>query len=239
MRKFIYLFAILCVVGCECIPNTFETTEFNIDYSFYKRGSMTRSSEEVYGKFYSDYILSKKLTPATYNLIFINSETGVVVDVVGKWNTNKVQLPEGVYTVLGESAPKCTEYCAPSDTVYLSFETTASITKETQTLDLVAAYNSFLIMFNADTYSSVSLQSIYKNGEVREEQLNVYGNVYAKFLQTFEWSDDYISHHIVLTTPDGTTTSVHINNDEFEKGCYYYFNDTTYGFDIPKMQPGI
>ena len=132
------------------------------------------------------------------------------------------------------SSPKATattfDDCV-SDTAFLSFKETVNITKDMDYLTLTAKYNSYLLMFDRENSNSV-----YYNCYTYSKELNLCDDVYALFIERLTYGNS--SNIIAITRNNGTKSSVSLDNFPFEKGKYYYFNDMTNSFDIPKMESG-
>ena len=232
--------SLICFVSCSNDEEEFYTpqeVDFTLDYTFVESGSMTRATgESVYNDFYEKYIKSKQLTPKTYSITFKNKTTGATATVNGIWGSKDgIRLVEGEYEVTGVSTPKATatttiDDCV-SDTAFLSFKETVNITKDMYYLTLTAKYNSYLLMFDSENSNSV-----YYNYNTYSKELNLCDNVYALFIERLTYGNS--SNIIAVTRYNGTKTSVNLDNFPFEKGKYYYFNDMTNSFDIPKMESG-
>ena len=214
-----------------------------LDYTFAESGSMTRAAgEEVYGSFYEKYIKTKKLTPTTYSLIFTNVATGAQTTITnGVWgNKDAIRLMEGEYTVAGTSAPQPIEdemlSHHISDTVFISFDETVHISKDMTSITLTAKYDSYLLMFDKENCSEIYYH-IYMNGRNNRKNLYQADNNYIIFINKFPMiggNDNFIW----LTRHDSSKTKIELEKQPFEKGKYYYFNDMTNSFDIPKMESG-
>ena len=223
-----------------------QQVDLTIDYTFVESGSMTRVSTtraigaDVYDDFYNKYIKTKQLTPTTYSLTFRNKETGeVVMTIDGNWSeTNNIRLPEGNYTVTGKSQPIEKEtyygYEYPSDTVYLTFEEDVKIIKDMSNLTLTANYDAFLLLFDTENTEKIRMNS--------ERLLTSNNNVYWLFMRDKMYRTSSGSstgyYDLDITRKNGDKLNIQIKNIPFEKGKYYYFNDMTNSFDIPKMESG-
>lgn len=223
-----------------------QQVDLTIDYTFIESGSMTRVSTtraigaDVYDDFYNKYIKTKQLTPTTYSLTFRNKETGeVVMTIDGNWSeTNNIRLPEGNYTVTGKSQPIEKEtyygYEYPSDTVYLTFEEDVKIIKDMSNLTLTANYDAFLLLFDTENTEKIRMNS--------ERLLTSNNNVYWLFMRDKMYRTSSGSstgyYDLDISRKNGDKLNIQIKNIPFEKGKYYYFNDMTNSFDIPKMESG-
>lgn len=220
-----------------------QEVAFTLDYTFAESGSMTRATgEEVYSSFYDKYIKTKQLTPTTYSLTFTNKETGAKASINGRWDKkDAIRLTEGVYEVTGTSVPLYkTKAGEPSDTVYLSFNETINIKKDMSSLVLQAQYNSYLLLFDAENTKDIYYQHYYNSSYANTNvKYTLYEaeSVRSIFIRDLKYADSN-SHYIYLTRNDGQKTTITLDKFPFEKGKYYYFNDMTNSFDIPKMESG-
>ncbi len=237
--------SLVCFTACsnDVEPYVPQEVEFTLDYTFIKSGSMTRATdEEVYNDFYERYIKTRQLTPTTYSLTFTNQETGAVATINGRWDKKDgIRLTEGVYEVTGTSTPIHEKLKGePSDTVYLSFNEAINIRKDMHQLLLHAHYDSYLLMFDGENaqelYYEHYYNSSYANTHVKH---NLYkaDPILSIFIRDLKYSGDK-PHYIYLTRNDGHKITITLDKFPFEKGKYYYFNDMTNSFDIPKMEPG-
>lgn len=220
-----------------------QDVAFTLDYTFAESGSMTRATgEDVYSSFYDKYIKTKQLTPTTYSLTFTNKETGAKAIVKGRWDKkDAIRLTEGAYEVTGTSVPLYkTKEGEPSDTVYLSFNETINITRDMSSLVLQAQYDSYLLMFDADNVKEIYYQHYYSSSYANSNVKHILyeaESVRSVFIRDLKYADDK-PHYIYLTRNDGHKTTITLDKFPFEKGKYYYFNDMTNSFDIPKMESG-
>lgn len=221
-----------------------QDVAFTLDYTFAESGSMTRATgEDVYSSFYDKYIKTKQLTPTTYSLTFTNKETGAKAIVKGRWDKkDAIRLTEGAYEVTGTSVPLYkTKAGEPSDTVYLSFNETINITRDMSSLVLQAHYESYLLLFDAENIKDIYYEHDFNTSSSMVSSV-VYRLYKTEFVRSMFIRDlKYIGdkpHYIYLTRNDGHKTTITLDKFPFEKGKYYYFNDMTNSFDIPKMESG-
>ena len=243
MKKTIWFYSLLLITLLlgACDKNESNTTpevEFTIDYTFIESGDMTRATgEDVYGQFYNNYIKTKILTPTSYELTFTNTKTGDIANINGLWaSKNGIRLPEGTYTVNGTSYRNYngsldlhSEYI--SDTTFISFNEEIQLAVDQTTLELTAQYDSYLLLFDSTNISAIEYEGL------KRWQLKTYGNLRVLFINrqsTVSTKNDCIK----ITRTDGTTITIYLKNLPFEIGKYYYFNDMTNSFDIPKMEAG-
>lgn len=237
LLKMFLMTSILCFVSCSnedvYIP---QEVEFTLDYTFVESGAMTRASgADAYGNFYEKYIKTKQLTPTTYSLTFKDKETNAIVaEIKGCWkNKDAIRLMEGEYEVTGTSAPK-SSYGYVSDTVFLSFQETVHITKDMTNLNLIAKYDSYLLMIDKTNYNEANC-TYTTPGKNQNHELYQTDTNFIIFINSLYYSS---SNYLKLTKFDGFETKIYLDDIPFEKGKYYYFNDMTNSFDIPKMEPG-
>ncbi len=235
----------VCFTACsnDDEPYVPQEVEFTLDYTFIESGAMTRATgAEVYNDFYEKYIETRQLTPTTYSLTFTNQETGAVATINGRWDKKDgIRLTEGVYEVTGTSTPiHKTLKGEPSDTVYLSFNETINITKDMPELLLHAHYDSYLLMFDGENAQELYYEHYYDSGYANTPvKHNLYkaGAILSIFIQDLKYRGDR-AHYIYLTRNDGHKITITLDKFPFEKGKFYYFNDMTNLFDIPKMESG-
>ncbi len=237
----LFVTSFICFTACSNDEDEFYTPQevnLTLDYTFVESGSMTRATgESVYNDFYEKYIKSKQLTPTTYTLTFKNKNTGATTAIVnGVWgNKDAIRLPEGDYEVVGTSTPQSVtnssiDECV-SDTVFLSFSENVHITKDMTNLTLTAKYNSYLLMFDNENCNNVSY-----GYNTYSKELNLCDKVYTLFIERLTYGNSY--NIISITRKDGNYVNIFLEGIPFEKGKYYYFNDMTNSFDIPKMESG-
>ena len=237
--------SMLCVTSCSSeeeisVP---QEVEFTVDYSFAESGSMTRASgSEVFNTFFEKYIKTKKLTPKTYSLTFKHKTTGATTTInSGHWdNKDAIRLIEGEYEVTSTSAPipnegdNLSHYV--SDTVFIAFDETVSITKDMKSISLTAKYDSYLLIFDKQNNSEASYRCYSSGRNLKKDLLNIDTN-FIIFIKGYPViGGNYNS--ILLTRNDKSTVKIELEKLPFEKGKYYYFNDMANSFDLPKMESG-
>lgn len=239
--QFTSLLSLSSCSGSEEGPVSPQEVAVVVDYSFAQSGNMTRATgAEVYDAFYDKYIKTKQLTPKTFSLTFKHKESGAVTNITnGLWSNNDViRLVEGEYEVTGTSAPlsgnnRVLEYV--SDTVYLKFNEVVNIAKDMTKVNLTAIYDSYLLLFDNTNYKNASCKIYSYNAK---DLIKTDSN-YIVFIKSL--NDRYSTendNYIHLTRNDNSTISIELDKQPFEKGKYYYFNDMTNSFDIPKMESG-
>lgn len=246
MKRLFNQFATLCVVLClhSCgneeveafqeDSSTPKEVEFTIDYSF-SSGSMTRSTnDDIYTKFFNDYIKTKKITPKHYFLSFIDATTKQKTEVSGTWTEKGlVRLLEGNYTVSGSSINK-SNYKYVRDSLVLSFNDNISINSKTTSINLKAGYSCSLVFFDTSITSKVRYYSP-SYYEAIDENLKELNGYFYGFVQSFPSSENT---YFEITRKNEKTIKIYSNNLNLENGKYYFFNDVTGGFDLVPMTPG-
>lgn len=240
MKKFLSLVFVVaslsCVLGsCSNDEEIYvpQEVELRLNYSLSSEGSMTRATgAEVFDTFYEKYIVNKNLSPQSYSLTFRNIVTSAVAEFNGYWSSKDgVRLIEGEYVVTGSSSPKALLSHA-SDSLFLSFQDTVTITRDMRELTLKANYNAFLVMFDAENVDGVYYNSGGNNSSVQLTKTNE--NIYYMFL-TQVWNS---ASNFAIAHKDKKYSYIYLNNTPFKKGKYYYFNDMSYSLEIPKMESG-
>lgn len=215
-----------------------QEVKFTLDYTFSKSGNMTRGTgEDVYNAFYDKYIKTKQLTPSTYSLTFKNKATGAIAEINGRWNSKDgIRLPVGTYTVSGIShriyegnLDLHSEYV--SDTTFIYFNEEVNISTDQSVLNLTAKYDSYLLMFDAESIESIEYKGLMGWNIKKHDEV---ATLFINRLTDLSSKDDVIN----IKRTNGSSVIIHLKNLTFEKGKYYYFNDMTNSFDIPKMESG-
>ena len=231
--------AVFAISSCEkeYIP---QDVEFSIDYTFADSGSMTRTmGSDVYTNFYDKYIKTRILTPKTFDLTFVNKKTGATAKVEGKWDSkDAIRLIEGEYEVSGVSYPQDKKRSEgyPSDSVYLTFNETIYLHKDSKSITLNAIYDSYLLMFDKENSSEIIFET-YNSGGAKP--LYESDSIFTLFIKDLSFgSTGTYTHYIYVTRKNGSKSEIILDDIPFEKGKYYYFNDMNNSFDIPKMESG-
>lgn len=208
-----------------------QEVEVTLDYTFVENGSMLKSGESVYTSFYNSYIKTKKLTPKTYELTFKNKEGAIVAVQRGYWDKKDgIRLPEGEYQITGTSAPT-KNYI---DTVSIMFDEKVTIKKDQSSLVLTAKYDSYLLMFDTNTISSIEYRTS-GIGNNNYYSVSKTTDIYCMFLKSFLFTTN---NYLRVKRITKYESNIYLDNLPFEKGKYYYFNDMTNSFNIPPMLSG-
>lgn len=241
MVQFTSLLSLSSCSGSEDSSVMPQEVAFVVDYSFAQSGNMTRATgAEVYDAFYDKYIKTKQLTPKTFSLTFKHKESGAVTNITnGLWSNNDViRLVEGEYEVTGTSAPLSESDHVlgnSSDTVYLKFNEVVNITKDMTKVNLTAIYDSYLLMFDNTNYKKACIKNLNYNAK---DLIKTDSNYIVFIKRLFDNNGSINENFIQLTRNDNSAISIELDKQPFEKGKYYYFNDMTNSFDIPKMESG-
>lgn len=242
MKKVFTMICALCAfVLCSCSSSgdepaaPVEKKEVTFVLSFELDGkSMSRATnDEVYESFYKDMIASKKLIPDNYELSFKNKETGASYDFKGKWSENDmITLLEGKYTVTGICHDKKTNHF--QERVSLKFEEDVELKESSTKITLKAIYDSFLIFFNKSNIKSLEYCSNVESKYMNPIEFT-YKDCFYLFSRSFK---DTYHLYIQGKRTNGSSFIVYTYDVPFENGKYYFFNDATSSFDIPKMEAG-
>lgn len=116
-----------------------------------------------------------------------------------------------------------------TDTAYLSFSQTISLTAGMESIKLQAAYDSYLLLFDKNNINDITLD------RTRPRCFNSTDEVFYAFISRNSSS----SYPVTISRPDGDKSYLYLDKLRGEKGKYYYFKDIEYGYDLPDMEPGI
>lgn len=237
----------LLTITMLCLSCTKETIEPDIkqvkndkvkvliDYGF----TSGNIKGPVYMDFYNKYILSKTLTPRTYQLIFTNRDsTSFRTTAVGKWGINNfISLPQGKYIVTGESNP--TEYVVCGDTCYLAFDDTISITSTTTSITLKAKYDCCLILIDTlNVKSTLLTKAVTSNPSTFKNTLMKTDEYYHTFARDYflMGRDRFpVALTLQITKRDNNMVNMLLWEYTWQNGKYYYFANTGSGYTIPAM----
>lgn len=239
MKKILLLAAVIAVAACN--KNQPQEppveVEFSLDYHFTESGSMTKSGEEIYSDFYEKYVKTKQLAPKTFSLTFANKETGAVTKFVGSWDKkHTLRLLSGEYEVTGTSHPQMALKGFNVDSLYLCFDEVVHIGSETTGVNLTAQHDSWMLMFNKEGKNGVHL-SDGNQYNYEDADLKILDGIYYAFMNGLT-NPEYNESEITIDGAEGQSATIYLNRIPFEKGKYYYFNDTSNSFDIPPMESG-
>ena len=140
------IIASLLLIGCnskEPIPE--KKIEITFNYTLSQSGSMTRG--DVYDTFYDLFIKSGQLLPSNYSLRITTLDGKEVALISGIWNNNQpVMLATGKYHVTGSSNGAGNDFYRKA---VLEFDEDIEITEAMTSVTLHAAYDCFLLLFDA------------------------------------------------------------------------------------------
>ena len=179
------------------------------------------------------FIKSGQLLPDPYNLKISTLDGKEVASISGVWNKNQpVMLATGKYHVVGTSngGASVNDYYRKA---ILVFDEEVEITENTTSVTLHAEYDCFLLLFDAEgkTYFTWSADGKYTDAATSGDVPKV-SDFYYIFAQSIKDSGN------IKWNYDGKENTVWMSGFEFQKGYYYYFNDLSGAFEIPKMKPG-
>ena len=234
---FIAFFILLCLTSCEynqVITPDSEVVHIKLDYSLpFTAGTRSVEAEDVYDEYYEQQILTRKLTPKNFELTLSNSGRKQY-SITGVWGKDNSLCPKvGTYKVEGESRP--TDGKVVSDTVSFIFDTEINISKNQTNIIIPAAYSNSLLLFKDEKIKSVKAWSFRWGEEEFEPHDGIYG-LYINPKPIYDESPE--SRKITITFDNNKQYVIYYKSCGFEVGKYYYFNLTTMGFDLPKMENG-
>lgn len=141
-----------------------------------------------------------------------------------------IRLPKGSYKIEGVSIEYSTYQSnrgKPSKAA-LAFNETVEINENTNDINLTAVYDCFLLMF--DKANKIGFAYTYgSSGYSMPETDNLY---YIFLSSTSNYSLRWKNEETL------SNSYLHLEEFTFNKGFFYYFNDISDSFDIPKMQNG-
>lgn len=226
---------------CSCTKESVEPTvkgkdnvKVLIDYGF----TSGNIKGPVYMDFYNKYILSKTLTPRTYQLIFSSQDsTGFNTTAIGHWGkSNFISLPKGTYKVTGESNP--TTYNIAGDTCYLGFDEIITI-DQAATVTLKAKYTCSLILIDtanvlkAELFKAVSSNTgTFKSTLIKSD---AYYHTFARDSYLMDRSKYAVNFTLKVTKRNSDVVNLLLWNYFWEAGKYYYFANTESGYSLPAM----
>ena len=237
---FIILFVGLCLTSCEynqVITPESEVVQIKFDYSLpFTSGSRSVEASDVYDEYYEQQILTRKLTPKNFELT-LSSSGKKQYSITGIWEKDNSLCPKvGTYKVEGESRP--TDEKVVSDTVSFIFDTEINIFKNQTNIVIPATYSNSLLLFKDEKIKSVKAWSLKWGEEEFEPHDGIYG-LYISTEPIYRYNifnpEEY---KIIITFDNNKQYVIYYKSCGFEVGKYYYFNLTTMGFDLPKMENG-
>jgi hypothetical protein len=242
MKKILLLPIILLCISCtkDSLYSPQENITFSIDYSFpTKSGNITAKSSSSYIEFYDEFIITKILTPRTYELSFRNTTTNEIISVARSWSvTNPISLPEGTYNVTGKSWPK--DPTVYVDTCHLSFQESVTIDANTSNVILTAKYDCYLILIEPSNIKSVELRrSSGPDDPIKDRFLPLRSGKYYHLFGLHETFIDSSTLGKISGLMVDKTNGDHFNLDLFNKtwsrGKYYYFKSVSDEYFLAPM----
>lgn len=226
---------LLITSSCSSKENVLDdpTVELSFSYVLSNSGRLTKSvSDDIYQSFYDSYVKTKEVLPKSYFLQVKNSSEEVIATLYGDWEKKDVvKLPLGTYHVVGYS--RGGTYSADNyRKASLIFDEKITINSYTTEVVLNAQYNCFLLLFNGSgksgfTWTADGTAQPDVSGDVPKA-----GDLYYLFVRT------YNSNISISWIYGSNTNSMNLYYD-FKNGYYYYFDDISGTFNIPKMQNGF
>lgn len=222
----------------EPAPPVVNATKGNvkvlIDYGF----TSGNIKGPIYLNFYNKFILSKVLTPRTYQLIFEGKDsTTFMTTAIGHWGTsNFINLPRGTYAVRGESNPTLNNIAG--DTCYLKFDEVITIDPATTSVTLKAIYTCSLILIDTLNVKKAELFSGGNNGNTFKKDLlktEEYYHTFARDSYLMDRSKYAVNFTLMVTKRNSNVVNLLLWNYFWEAGKYYYFANTESGYSLPAM----
>lgn len=205
-----------------------------LDYALPSSGSMSRSGEDLYAKFYNEQIATRKITPTCYNLTFTNIADKSSAEINDQWaESHAIKLLSGTYRVTGKSASAVSDYKGGIDTLYLAFDEEITINESTNKIVLNAKYDSFMVFFDAKDITSAVFYFADGGNYGTKHPLAKFGDIYYFFATSIKHSTD----KLLIERATGNAT-INLNSMAFEKGKYYYFGDLSSEYNLPMMESG-
>ena len=238
MRKGINLlicFSVFMFLSCnrEPLDNGKEMQDVCFSYAIPGSGPMTKAtSAEVYDSFYESYVKTKQVLPDVYTLKITDLEGSTIATLSGKWSAKDItRLEVGKYHIQGESKGGVT-YNEWFTKAPLSFDEDIEITAETHNVILSAKYNCFLLLFDATNKTRFEWSADGTSTSGLSGDIPKLGDLYYLFPQYFKGNGS------IKWEEDGKENRIWMGGYEFKTGFYYYFDDLSGAFEIPKMDAG-
>lgn len=243
MKKItLFICLLFCVTGCKKTEQPSQPVSFSIGFQMPQSGNMARSVDNLYQKFYDEQINTKLLTFPSYELEFYQNDV-LVATFTGEWDADAVQLPAGTYIVKGKSG-NYEEISSDVDftedrysTASLIFEESITITENTKSITLTAAYDCYMIFFDASLFTEVWAGKIlrYYGDNTRMEAIPApsASGIHYVFINSATALDK-----ITYTSANGDRGEIQMDAFNFETGKYYGFDSADVSFDIPPMESG-
>lgn len=237
MKKIMIVLAGLgLLVSChKSEENEIKQVSFTVGLSLPESGDMSRATaSELYDDFYNDFIVTRDLVYAGYNLSFYKGDK-LVASFDGTWDVDIITLPCGEYNLVGTSAID-SDY--NTDSYYktsLRFEQIVTISPSTTSIELLPIYDCYLLFFDASKFNNAWYAKSSDGAGQRD--FAQAGNIYYIFMNTL--LDSYSNAHINYRTKDGKNGKVKMSDFDFQKGKYYAFDIYSSSFTVPRMEQGM
>jgi hypothetical protein len=244
MNKYIVLLVVI-LYGCskEVIKPTIKNDiKVSVDYFLpvHSGDMISKSNSSSYLNFYNKYIVTKILTPKTYNLNFINLETDYKWGVSGLWEAHDlISVPPGKYRIYGDSRAEedCSDHCS------FVFDDTVIISSVTTTLALKAIYACSLLLLDTTNIGYTKFSTTHPNPLVITKSMMKTDDVYHSFISDQVNGPVYSNLSIDLWIANrpldgedfGTGMSISITSYKWQTGKYYFIENTGNNYIIPLM----
>lgn len=232
--NYLLLLTAILVCGCESKENQPEVIEvgLTLNYSLPQSGSMTKGPSDVYDAFYDAHIATRQLLPDYYDLIFYNKSGDNVAELTGYWSSSSlVRLPVGQYNVVGMSKGG-SNFSDDFSKAPLSFNEEITVSATMSNLTLHAQYNCFLLLFDEEGKTNMEWSADGKSYSGTSGSAPKLDGLYYLFVQGFK-DTGYVKWY-----NGSKPCKINMTQFDFQNGYYYYFNDLTSTFEVPKMQQG-
>jgi len=209
-----------------------ESAQFSISFTFDKEAfsTLTKSNATVFNEFY-EKMNTGELVAAAYDLTFTEVNTGVVYQIQGKWNEDKmVTVRTGTYQITGTSTAEG-DFIQEKCSIVINEQ--LDIAASTTVIVLHPTYDCSLLVF---THPEITELTNTVNGTATN--FFVFSTYHYAFVRTSMSGGD-TGAYIAGRYSDNTTFRVLTNGFTFENGYYYIHNATVNTFTLPAMQDGM
>lgn len=244
MKKIaLFICLLFCVTGCKKTEQPSQPVSFSIGFQMPQAGNMARSVDNLYQKFYDEQIKTKQLVYPSYELSFYRDDV-LVATFTGKWDADAVQLPAGTYIVRGKSG-NYEKISSDLDlkeerysTASLKFEESVTITEDTKSITLTAAYDCYMVFFDASQFTEVWAGKMlrYYGDDMRIEAIPAPS---ASGIQYVFINSATTLDKITYTSANGDRGEIQMAAFNFENGKYYGFDSANITIDVPPMESGL
>lgn len=223
-------------------PKAPQEVQVTLDFDFFKSGSMSRSSEDVYANFYETQLKTKKVCPKNYSLVFERGNT-IVMESKGTWGINNtISLLEATYKVTGNSNPMATNGNSISfgcDSVYMAFDEQISVTSASPNITLQAKYNCALILVPDADVEELKIEAYSSSWSDGTSGFKTLKTGHSHGVYYFFYNTNYYNSSVrMICRTSASTTNLVLSDLKLQMGKYYVLNTNTSSFDMPNMEPG-